>query len=104
MWYVANRKTKGGEAIETPPRRPSVKDIETDLDAAIKEVCHRLPCTSRNSFTSITFHALPAPSQLSRDPNAAHREAYGAAAPAEVEAKGKNENGKSTAIEKVVCH
>ena len=82
-----------------------MKDIENDLDAAIEKVCHRLPRTSRtSSFTSITFHALPAPSQLSRDQIAAHREAYGAAAPVEVEAKGENENGKPTAIEKVVCH
>ena len=81
-----------------------MKDIENDLDAAIEKVCHRLPRTSCSSFTSITFHALPAPSQLSRDQIAAHREAYGAAAPVEVEAKGENENGKPTAIEKVVCH
>ena len=82
-----------------------MKDIETDLDAAIEKVCHRLPRTSRtSSFTSITFHALPAQSQLSRDQIAEHSEAYDAAAPAKVEAKGENGNGKSTAIKKVVCH
>ena len=82
-----------------------MKDIETDLDAAIEKVCHRLPRTSRtSSFTSITFHALPAPSQLSQDQKKAYGAAYGAAAPAKVEAKGEKENGKPPMIEKVVCH
>ena len=98
--YVARRlwrsktscKTTGGTAA-------TAKDIKTELDAAIEKACVTDSRTSHNSFTSITFHGLPAVSQRNQD---SKREGAGdAATPAEKKANGNNENGKPTAIERV---